>query len=224
MDENSTLIDLKDVHFGYPANPHLLKGLDFRLLDGDRIGITGPNGCGKTTLLHIIMGLTSPARGTITILGKERSAQQDFIEVREKIGFLFQDSDDQLFCPSVRDEVAFGPLNFGKKHDEVPMIIKESLFRVGLSDFEKRAPYNLSGGEKRRLALATVLAMKPRILLLDEPLLGLDDLTVEKIVENLKEPHLSYVVVSQSKEFLRRTTTRVCTIEDGVMHSLDSAG
>jgi len=215
MDRNGILIDLKDIHFGYPTNPDLLSGLNFSLHRGEKIGIIGPNGCGKTTLFHIIMGLTIPEQGTINVFNKERVTQHDFVEVREKIGFLFQDSDDQLFCPSVREEVAFGPLNFGIKHDKVRTIIKESLARVGLSDFEPRAPYNLSGGEKRRLALATILAMKPRILLLDEPILGLDESTVEKVVENLNDPHLSYIIISQNKPFLQKTTARVYTIRNG---------
>jgi len=223
MDHNSNLIELSNIRFGYPTNPRLLDGLNFTVKQGDRIGIIGPNGCGKTTLLHIIMGLTKPHQGYVRILGRERVSQDDFAEVREKIGFLFQDSDDQLFCPSVREEIAFGPLNFRKKHDEVETIINDSLVRVGLSGFEQRAPYNLSGGEKRRLALATILAMKPRILLLDEPTLGLDEPTVEKTVEILQNPQLSYIIISQNKEFLHRTTTRSCTIENGLVKDLDTA-
>ncbi len=223
MDHNGVLVDLTDISFGYPTNPRLLDGLKFTLKQGDRVGIIGPNGCGKTTLLHIIMGLTVPQRGSVHILGKERITQEDFIEVREKIGFLFQDSDDQLFCPSVREEVAFGPLNFRKKHDEVETIVDESLNRVGLSGFERRAPYNLSGGEKRRLALATILSMKPRILLLDEPTLGLDEPTVEKTVEILQDRQLSYIVISQNREFLHRTTNTLYTIQNGVMKNLSIA-
>jgi cobalt/nickel transport system ATP-binding protein len=222
MDHNNNLIELKDIRFGYPTNPRLLDGLNFTLKKGDRIGIIGPNGCGKTTLLHIIMGLTTPHQGRVDILGKARVTQDDFVEVREKIGFLFQDSDDQLFCPSVKEEVAFGPLNFRKKHDEVEVIINDSLTRVDLLGFEQRAPYNMSGGEKRRLALATILAMKPRILLLDEPTLGLDEPTVEKTVEILHDTQLSYIIISQNREFLRRTTNKLYTIENGVMKDLDN--
>lgn len=220
MDNNGVLIDLKGIYFGYPTNPNLLNGLNFILHQGDRIGIIGTNGCGKTTLFHIIMGLISPEKGTVFILGKERTSQHDFVEVRKKIGFLFQDSDDQLFCPSVREEVAFGPLNYGKKYSEVQPIITNALSRVGLNDFEQRVPYNLSGGEKRRLAMATILAMKPSILLLDEPTLGLDEATVEKIVENLKDPKLSYIIISQNKEFLHSTTDKQFTIDNGVIQSI----
>jgi cobalt/nickel transport system ATP-binding protein len=222
MVHDAVLIDLRNIHFGYPASPHLLNGLTLTLHQGERVGMIGPNGCGKTTLFHIIMGLTIPQQGSITILGKERNTQQDFIEVRQEIGFLFQDSDDQLFCPSVQDEVAFGPLNFGKTQEEVRSIIKTSLARVGLPDFETRAPYNLSGGEKRRLALATVLAMSPRVLLLDEPILGLDAATVEKVVENVTKPDLSCIVISQNKEFLKRTTNTWVTLKNGKVHPIVS--
>jgi cobalt/nickel transport system ATP-binding protein len=217
MDNNSLIISLENICFGYPAYPKLLNNLNFILHQGDRIGIIGPNGCGKTTLFYIIMGLVKPQRGKIKIFNRERTSEKDFIEIRKKVGFLFQNSDDQLFCPSIREEVAFGPLNFGKKKQEVEDIVQNTLKRVGLVDFEQRVPYNLSGGEKRRLALATVLAMKPRVLLLDEPALGLDQETVEKIVGILEEQNLSYIVISQYKDFLKRITTVLYTIDNGQM-------
>ncbi len=113
MDTDSTLIRLKNLCFGYPTRISLLDELDFVLDRGDRIGIIGPNGCGKTTLFYIIMGLLKPNRGEVEIFCRKRIGETDFQEVRQRIGFLFQNSDDQLFCPSVLEEVAFGPLNFG---------------------------------------------------------------------------------------------------------------
>jgi cobalt/nickel transport system ATP-binding protein len=213
--ENSVIINLSDIHFGYHDNSLLMRNLNFALHNGDRVGIIGPNGCGKTTLLYLIMGLLKPHRGTVEIFGKRRSVEDDFAEVRERIGFLFQNSDDQLFCPSVREEVAFGPLNFGKRGQEVEDIVDESLGRVGLDGFKQRVPYHLSGGEKRRLAVATVLALRPRVMLLDEPTLGLDLSTVQKIIEILAQPGLSYVIISQNMDFLKRTTEQLCTFEDG---------
>jgi len=215
MGNNNLILNLKNIRFGYPTIPKLLDDISFALHQGDRIGIIGPNGSGKTTLLYIIMGLMKPQQGKIEIFNKERSLEKDFIEVREKIGFLFQNSDDQLFCPSVREEVAFGPLNFGKKKHEVEGIVQKALRRVGLIGFEQRTPYNLSGGEKRRLAMATILAMEPRILLLDEPTLGLDEETVERIVDILDSPDLSYIIISQCKDFLKRTTTTQYAIDNG---------
>jgi len=213
--DNSVILNLKGACFKYSEDSPLLRNLNFTLSKGDRIGIIGPNGCGKTTLFYLIMGLLKPHAGEIEVFGKKREKEDDFAEVREKIGFLFQDSDDQLFCPSVREEIAFGPLNFGKRGKEVEEIVDESLASVGLEGFKHRVPYHLSGGEKRRLALATILAMKPRVLLLDEPTLGLDLPTVEKIIDILDEPGLSYIIISQNREFLKRTTGKLYTFEDG---------
>ncbi len=208
---------MENICFGYPAIPKLFYDLNFSLHKGDRVGITGPNGCGKTTLLYMIMGLIKPQQGKIKIFNRERISEKDFVEVREKIGFLFQNSDDQLFCPSVKEEIAFGPLNFGKKKRETEEIVQKVLSHVGLIGFEQRTPYNLSGGEKRRLALATILAMEPQVLLLDEPTLGLDEETVEKIRDILNAPDLSYIVISQYKDFLRKTTKVQYGIDNGVM-------
>jgi cobalt/nickel transport system ATP-binding protein len=218
--EDNIIIRLSNVAFGYGADSSLLRNLYFAVHRGDRIGIVGPNGCGKTTLFYLIMGLLKPHEGVIEIFGKKRLKEDDFVEVREKIGLLFQNSDDQLFCPSVREEVAFGPLNFGKRGQEVENIVDESLGSVGLESFKQRVPYHLSGGEKRRLAMATILAMKPSVLLLDEPTLGLDLPTVEKIVEILNGPGLSYVIISQNRDFLKRTASKLYTFENGALKDL----
>lgn len=218
--ENNVIINLRSICFGYSEGSPLFRDLNFTLSKGDRIGIIGPNGCGKTTLFYLIMGLLRPHAGEIDVFGKKREQEDDFVEVREKIGFLFQNSDDQLFCPSVREEIAFGPLNFGKRGKEVEDIVDESLADVGLEGFKHRVPFHLSGGEKRRLAVATILAMRPRVLLLDEPTLGLDLPTVEKIVEILGEPGLSYVIISQNRDFLKRTTSKLYTFENGKFKTL----
>ncbi|OGC41901.1 energy-coupling factor ABC transporter ATP-binding protein [candidate division WOR-3 bacterium RBG_13_43_14] len=214
MDEN-IIIDIKRLSFGYPGKPELLDKFELRVKKGERLGIIGPNGCGKTTVFYLIMGLLKALHGTINILGRERSRENDFIEVRANIGFLFQDSDNQLFCPSIEEEIAFGPLNFGYKGHQVKDMIKEVLNTVGLDGYEKRIPYTLSGGEKRRLALATILVMKPKILLLDEPENGLDEDAVDKFVEILQEPGLSYIIISQNRDFLKRTTNTLYTIKQG---------
>lgn len=218
MDNN--LIRLSNITFGYPGRPLLLNKLNFTLRKGERVGLTGPNGSGKTTLLHIIMGLVKPKEGEIEILGKKRREENDFAEVRGKIGLLFQHSDDQLFCPMVAEDVAFGPLNLGKSGDEVKVIVKEALEAVGLSGFEERVPYDLSGGEKRKLCMATVLAMGPEILLLDEPLLELDEDARGKILEILTNTKLSYIIVSEDMHFLKTTTNRVYQIEDGYLRRI----
>lgn len=215
--ENYNLIRLTDIGFGYPGQAQLFSEFNFNLTKGNRVGITGPNGCGKTTLFNLVMGFAKPASGRVEIFGKVRKKEKDFQEVRQRIGFLFQNSDDQLFCPSVREEVAFGLLNYRVPKEEIAKRIKETLSQVGLEGFEDRAPYHLSEGEKKKLALATVLVMKPKILLLDEPTNGLDEETEDKIVQILNTQDISYVVISQDKEFLKKTTNIFYTISNGRM-------
>ncbi len=211
--EQNVLIQLRNIKFGYTENSLLFNDLNLTLRKGERIGLIGPNGCGKTTLLYIIMGLVTPSSGEVEIFGKVRKAKEDFEEVRKKIGLVFQNSDDQLFCPAVKEEVAFGPLNLGRQKEEVRKIIKEVLAKVGLTGFEDRTPHTLSAGEKKRLALAAVFAMKPEILLLDEPTAGLDQESTEKFIEILKKEYNTYIIVSQDKEVLKKTAGYVFTIE-----------
>ena len=180
MDKNNLLINLNKICFSYAGSPPVLDGLDFRFYRGDRLGLMGPNGSGKTTLFHIIMGLLKPSSGTIEIFGRPIMGEKDYGRIRQKIGLLFQDADDQLFSPTVMEDVAFGPLNAGKSREESIGISLNVLERLGLSGFEERITYKLSGGEKRLVSLATVLAMEPEILILDEPTTGLDDKTKKK--------------------------------------------
>ncbi len=219
--EDKYLIKLTGITFGYDGKPLLFDSLNFSLSEGERVGIIGPNGCGKTTLFNIIMGFVRPARGLIEIDGRLIKEEKDFQKVREMIGFLFQNSDDQLFCPSVREEVAFGPLNFRLPKDEVEKRVRDSLQLVGLQGFEERTPYSLSEGEKKRLAFATVLAMKPKIILLDEPTNGIDENGVINIERILRNSDHTYVVISQDINFLRRTTHIIYTIEQGQMREFN---
>jgi cobalt/nickel transport system ATP-binding protein len=214
MDEKH-LIRLINISFGYNGKPRLFDYLNFALFEGDRVGITGPNGSGKTTLFNIIMGFVKPAKGVIEIDGRVIKEEKDFQKVRAMIGFLFQNSDDQLFCPSVREEVAFGPLNYRLPKTEVEKRIKESLKIVGLTGFEERAPYNLSEGEKKRLAIATILAMEPKIQLLDEPTNGLDESSLKNLIQLLKNNKFTYAIISQDMSFLKETTTTIYKIENG---------
>jgi cobalt/nickel transport system ATP-binding protein len=152
------------------------------------------------------MGLLRPTQGEIVVFGKKRQQEKDFREVREKIGLLFQDSDDQLFCPTVAEDVAFGPLNLGKSQEEALEITRQVLERLGLEEFEDRLTYKLSGGEKRLISLATVLAMQPEVLVLDEPTTGLDEDTVERLIQILRSSDLTYLIASHNRDFLSKTT------------------
>ncbi len=212
--ENKILINLKDIYFGYPDSIQLFNGLSLTVKSGDRVGIVGPNGCGKTTLFNIIMGFSRPEKGSIVIFGKERKKEKDFFEVRKKIGYLFQNSDDQLFCPSVREEVAFGPLNYRLSKDEVEKRIVNSLKIVGLAGFEERAPYHLSAGEKKKLAIATLLAMESEVLLFDEPTNELDEPGIRSVIEILHN-NFTYLLISQDLNFLKKTVDIIYTIDNG---------
>ena len=161
---NEPLIEFHDVDFAYDPGRPVLTGCSFALGPASGWRLVGPNGSGKTTLLHLIVGLLRPARGRIVAFGRERTAEADFHEVRRRAGLLFQDADDQLFCPTVAEDVAFGPLNLGKPREEVRRIVAATLDSLGLAGYEHRITYHLSGGEKRLVALATVLAMQPDVL------------------------------------------------------------
>jgi cobalt/nickel transport system ATP-binding protein len=212
---NPVILNLSKVCYGYPGGPLILDDLDFHLHKGDRIGLVAPNGSGKTTLFHIIVGLLKPLSGTIEVFGAQRKTEKDFGEVRRRIGLLFQDADDQLFSPTVLEDVAFGPLNLGKTRDEAVDVARKTLAFLGLGDFEDRVTFKLSGGEKRLVSLATVLAMEPEVLLLDEPSTGLDAKTKETLVHTLDSLDLSFVLISHEFDFLSRTVRHIYTMEDG---------
>lgn len=214
--ENEAVIKMADLSFAYPSRDYVFKKLNFNFFQGERIGLVGSNGSGKTTLFHLMMGLLHPAEGKIEIFGKERKTENDFIEVRERIGLVFQDPDDQLFSPTVAEDIAFGPLNLRKNQKETQKILKETLEALSLSDFENRITYNLSYGEKRLVSLATVWAMQPEVLLLDEPTIWLDEETIAKIVQILNsQPHLSYIIISHDKQFLKKTTDSIYLLNKG---------
>ena len=215
VEKNDLIIHLTDICFSYPGSPPALDNLDLKLYKGDRIGLMGPNGSGKTSLFHIIMGLLKPSAGTIEIFNHPTVKEKDFRKVREKIGLLFQDADDQLFSPTVVEDVAFGPLNLGKSQDEAMDIARNTLNFLGLAGFEDRITYKLSGGEKKLVSLATVLAMEPEVLLLDEPTSGLDDRTKATLKDVLSNLDLSYILISHEIDFLADITNAIYTMEDG---------
>ncbi|MEN6493389.1 MAG: ABC transporter ATP-binding protein [Thermoguttaceae bacterium] len=209
------LIYLSDVHFAYGPQRPVLADCTLRLGAGERVGLIGSNGSGKTTLLSLIVGLARPTAGRIEVFGKVRSREADFHEVRQRVGLLFQDADDQLFCPTVAEDVAFGPMNLGKPRDEVRRIVARTLRWLELEGYEDRVTHKLSGGEKRLVALATVLAMEPEVLLLDEPITGLDEAASQRVVEILAELPQAMLIVSHDRPFLKRIATRTLLLADG---------
>jgi cobalt/nickel transport system ATP-binding protein len=218
---NGPLIHLYDVHFAYERGLDVLCGVHLELGEGERVGLVGGNGSGKTTLLHILVGLLTPSRGKVKMFGRNRMGERDFREVRERAGLLFQDPQDQLFCPTVYEDVAFGPLNLGKSREEVEEVVEKVLSRLDLQGYEERITYKLSGGEKRLVSLACVLAMEPEVLLLDEPAEGLDEGMWDRLVDILTELPQSMIIVSHDRQFLRRTTDRVLTLKGGQLEPFE---
>jgi cobalt/nickel transport system ATP-binding protein len=215
QDDKRVLIELKDLSFSYPGGKPLFENLSFQLCEKEKVGLVGPNGAGKTTLFHIIMGLLRPNSGTVELFGRPVREEKDFRLARQKVGFLFQDADDQLFSPTVLEDVAFGPLNQGKSVKEATEIARETLHDLGLDGFESRLTHKLSGGEKKLAALATILAMKPQVLLLDEPTTALDFETTERIIKILSEIAVSYIFISHNMDFILQTAQKIYGMEKG---------
>ena len=215
MDSSNRLIELTNIVFAYDSGRRVFDQLHFDLKRGERVGITGPNGSGKTTLLHLIVGLLKPQAGEVKLFGKARTQEKDFVPVREKVGLVFQDPDDQLFCPTVAEDVAFGPLNLGKAKEEVNDIVRDTLAAMALEGFENRVTHKLSFGEKKLVALASVLAMAPEVLLLDEPSEALDKNNKERLVEHLGELSQSLVITSHDSGLLHQTVNSIYHLSNG---------
>ena len=202
----------------------IFHSVQLTLKKGDRLALLGSNGTGKTSLLKLIVGLNKPSQGNIIAFGKERNSESDFLEVRQRVGLLFQDSDDQLFCPTVLEDVAFGPLNLGNTEEQARKIALSVLNDLGLSELADRVTYRLSGGQKRLVALATVLAMSPDVLLLDEPTNGLDDQSKERLLSLLTSLDQTMILVSHDQAVIERLANRAVmmnegTLEEAVMHT-----
>ena len=212
---NHVVIELSDISYAFPDRENTLDGLSFSLHQGEKLGLFGPNGAGKSTMLHILMGLIKPDRGQINLFGTTMNDTKAFDAARLRIGFLFQNSDDQLFCPTVLDDVAFGPLNQGLSAEEAAERSAQALKTVGLAGFESRIPHRLSGGEKKLVALATVLAMRPEVLVLDEPTTGLSPEAKERLTDILKNLDMARLEVSHDMDFLAHTTDRLIAMHDG---------
>lgn len=216
MADNTCIIRLEDISYAYPGTgAKVLDHLNLEIFQGDRIGMMAPNGTGKTTLLHTIMGLCRPDGGTITIFGNALKQEKDFLPVRSRIGLLFQDSDDQLFCPTVMEDVAFGPLNLGFSRNDAVDMARKTLEGLGMGAFEQSITHRLSGGQKRLVALAAVLAMNPKVLLLDEPTAGLDNTVKERLIHILNHLDISYLVISHEFDFVSAVTDKIYSMENG---------
>ncbi|QXE18098.1 energy-coupling factor ABC transporter ATP-binding protein [Clostridium sp. 001] len=178
------IIDVSQVSYAYGDGSMALKDINMKIKGGEKVAILGPNGAGKSTLFHLFNGILKPTSGTITVNGME-VCKRNLVEIRRSVGMVFQDSDDQLFNPTVRQEIAYGLLNMGFNGKKLEDTIEWALKTVGMSGYEDKSPHNLSGGQKKRIALASVLAMKPKVMVLDEPTAALDPRGVHKLIRLL---------------------------------------
>ena len=206
----------KDVHYSYLDRFVALNGVDLTVHRGEKLALLGANGCGKSTMLKILDGLIFPTSGTVTAYGEpvtEDSLEDEQMNAgfRSRIGFVFQNSDAQVFSPTVRDELSFGPLQLGMDREEITARVEDVLALLEISHLADRAPFQLSGGQKKRVAIGTVLAMNPEVLLFDEPTAALDPRTSEwltGLIEDLAEAGKTIVLATHDLESLERIADR----------------
>lgn len=220
---NENVLTFEDVRFSYPGRPASLKGISFSIKKGKKVAVVGPNGAGKTTLLLMCNGTLVPEKGKIFVNGEEIAYDRAALRnVRSRVGLVFQNSDSQLFAPSVFSDVAFGPMNLHLPEEEIRERVSDSLFAVGLAGYEKRPPHHLSGGEKKRVAIAGILAMRPDILVADEPTASLDPATAAEIMDLLDELHedgTTILLSTHDVELAYRWADEVILLADGkVLH------
>ncbi len=208
-------MEFRQVRYSYEGSrEEALRGVDFKIGHGEKVALLGPNGAGKSTLLLHTDGLLLPASGEVVVCGMpvERKTLAD---VRRRVGMVFQNPDDQLFMPTVEEDVAFGPLNMGLDADEVEIRISAAMRAVGAEGLRKRSPMQLSGGQKRAVALATVLAMRPQILVLDEPTANLDGRTRRSLMSVLGRIDSTCIMATHDLAVARALCTRAIVMDEG---------
>lgn len=211
-------IELQALAYAYPDGSAALRGVDLRIQPGEAVAVVGANGAGKSTLLQHLNGLLLPAAGSVRVDGQPVT-RATRAALRRRVGYVFQDADDQLFMPTVQDDVAFGPLNLGLPAAEVQARVQAALAAVGASALAARAPYRLSGGEKRAVAIAGVLAMAPSILVLDEPTSGLDPAGRRRLIELLRGLPLTRVIATHDLDLVLDLCPRVVVLHAGRVHA-----
>jgi cobalt/nickel transport system ATP-binding protein len=210
-----TAIDIKGLDFTYPDGKRALCELRFQVAAGETVGLVGPNGAGKTTLFLCLAGVLHGPAGALQVAGLDPCQPAERMQLPARVGIIFQNSDDQLFSTTVGDDVAFGPLNLGLAKDEVRRRVGDALTHVGLAGFEERVPFHLSGGEKRRVAIAGVLAMEPEILLLDEPSMFLDPRGRRELIQFLNTLAVTKIIASHDLDMILDTCKRVVVLDQG---------
>jgi cobalt/nickel transport system ATP-binding protein len=216
-------VEIKNLHFHYTTSEGSLHDLGFSIEAGECVAIVGPNGAGKSTLLLHLNGLLPEVLdkagyqgGEVRIFGVPISSKT-VREIRREVGLLFQDPDDQLFCPTVFEDIAFGPRQFGLDQTDLKRRVADALAAVGLDGFEPRAPHHLSGGEKRRVCLATVLACEPRVLALDEPTAGLDPRARREFIALLRHMNSTRIIATHDLEMFLDLCPRTILLDGGTL-------
>lgn len=213
------MLEARNISYSYDDDSQALKNVSLKINDGEMAAILGKNGAGKSTLFLHFNGIHEPDDGEILIDGEKlKYSKKALIKCRQKVGIVFQNPDNQIFAPSVEEDVAFGPLNLKLPMDEVQNRVEEALKRVGMEGFEKKAPHHLSGGQKKRVAIAGILAMKPEIMILDEPTAGLDPQGAIKIMNLLSELNMegiTIVISTHDVDLVSKYVNKIFVMADG---------
>lgn len=212
-------LSTENLSFTYPDGTQALKNINIEIEKGEKVAIIGPNGAGKSTLFSHFNGLTEPTSGCVKIEGKAISFKKDeLLKVRQKVGIVFQDPNDQLFAPTVKEDIAFGPMNLGLSYGEVEKRVEDALKMVGMENYEDKTPHHLSGGQQKRIAIAGIIAMKPEIMILDEPTAGLDPDGVEKvlnIMNQLNEDGMTLIISSHDIDMISKYADKIFVLYNG---------
>ena len=209
-------IEVEHLHYAYPDGFEALRGIDLVVGRGEKVALVGPNGAGKSTLMLHLNGIHEPAHGSVTI-GGVRVERKSLGRIRSEVGLVFQDPDDQLFSPTVRDDVAFGPLHMGLPEDEIHDRVERALSAVGMAGFERRLPHRLSLGQRKRVAMATVLSMDPSVLVFDEPSAGLDPRGRRELIGLLRELPQTLLVATHDMRLVAEVLPRTVVMDGGVI-------
>ena len=212
-------LEIKDLAFAYPDGNQALFGVNLTVGQGERVALLGPNGAGKTTLVMHMNGIHPAAHGEVKVAGQlvDASDKANLRSIRSKVGIVFQDPDDQLFMPTVGEDVAFGPYNMGVRGTELDQVVIEALELVGMTEFKDRPPHHLSFGQRRRVAVATVLAMKPEILVLDEPSSNLDPASRRELADILRSLAITIVMVTHDLPYALELCERAVILSGGII-------
>jgi cobalt/nickel transport system ATP-binding protein len=214
---SESIVSVENVNFSYPAGVSALKGVSLEIKQGEKVAILGPNGSGKSTLILLIAGLLTPSKGQIKVFGQSTSSK-DFSKLRSRIGIVFQDPDDQLFTPSVKEDIEYGPKNLGLPAEVISKRCDHILEDIGISELKDRPPHRLSFGEKKKVSLATALILRPELLILDEPTANLDLLSRRGLIDMLNELNAegtTIVISTHDVEALPELADRVIVVSHG---------